>query len=170
MCNLLSLAGCVGGCGQAARISCPGEAVVEGRKIGKCNIIVDERVVERLLEGGADRRLLAKYAPRTARGVVSALAGFGCEELGRAFMQGLVRGGRRSVGYRLVGWRGDGRLEAGTAEVGAWRRYSCGGREAGREVGRQRNSRQSAIIVARPPPARDVLWFDFVGRAGTRSG
>mmetsp|Transcript_49385 Transcript_49385/g.116377 ORF Transcript_49385/g.116377 Transcript_49385/m.116377 type:complete len:602 (+) Transcript_49385:258-2063(+) len=50
--------------GQAARISCPGEAVVEGRKIGKCNIIVDERVVERLLEGGADRRLLAKYKKR----------------------------------------------------------------------------------------------------------
>ncbi len=57
------------GAEQAARMSCPGETVMQGRKSGRCNIIVDERVVEGLLEGGEDRRLLAKCRPLAFQGL-----------------------------------------------------------------------------------------------------
>ncbi len=56
--------------GQAARIHCPGELVVEGGKRGKCNILVDEAVVETLLKAGpaADAALLSKYRKRLVEG------------------------------------------------------------------------------------------------------
>ena len=56
--------------GQAARIHCPGELVLEGGKRGKCNILVDEAVVEKLLKAGPapDTALLSKYRKRLVEG------------------------------------------------------------------------------------------------------
>mmetsp|Transcript_86290 Transcript_86290/g.230452 ORF Transcript_86290/g.230452 Transcript_86290/m.230452 type:complete len:457 (+) Transcript_86290:124-1494(+) len=59
--------------GQATRIHCPGELVLEGGKRGKCNILVDEEVVERLLKGAEpeDLGLLDKYRKRLVEGYVN---------------------------------------------------------------------------------------------------
>mmetsp|Transcript_18645 Transcript_18645/g.45859 ORF Transcript_18645/g.45859 Transcript_18645/m.45859 type:complete len:553 (-) Transcript_18645:95-1753(-) len=49
---------------QAARIPCAGETVLPCGKTGRCNIVVDENVVERLLAQGEDKALLKKYRVR----------------------------------------------------------------------------------------------------------
>lgn len=77
--------------GQAARIHCPGELVLDCGKRGKCTILVDEAVVEKLLESGPDGNaaLLSKYRKRIVEGYapirptarrtcLKALMGCGC--------------------------------------------------------------------------------------------
>lgn len=50
--------------GEGAKIMCAGESQLENGKSGRCNIVLDEQVVERLLQQGSDKDLLKRYSCR----------------------------------------------------------------------------------------------------------
>lgn len=50
--------------GEGAKIMCAGESQLENGKSGRCNIVLDEQVVERLLKQGSDKDLLKRYCSR----------------------------------------------------------------------------------------------------------